>query len=358
MAVAPEAPEGAGVAVLLALSLLAMLGWVAARGLGYAWRYTIGGVLTAIGSALPHIHFFSVHVNLGQPFIDLANTVSAALEGFAARSEAAAGYFFHTAAWLLRTMALQLQDAVFATERAIHWLTGVFVPTYVHGVTDLLHTATRTTSKVVQRAETRVVHVTRIVRVEAAHVARVTVPDVALPHVQEWEWITRHWKGLRRAVVGAAVGAAGLALPGWLSREWFGLTKRTLRIHNLRLSRLEKLLGAAGAAAIMANALGLPNWRCITRGNLGRVSRALCGLPTNFLNDLLGLLADFFVLTNICTVLPWVESAASEIGTPLVALLTEAGAGLCTGSAAPGALQGPAPVVPPVYLPGVLSSAV
>lgn len=317
MAAAPEAPEGAGVVVLLGLSLLAFLGWISARGLGYAWRFTIGGLLTKIGDALPSVHVFSFHADLGAPFKDLASSVTSALERFANQSEAAAGYFFHTSAWLLRTMATQLQDAVFATERAFHWMAHVFVPTYVHGVTDLLHTTSRVTVQRVTRVERVIVHVPERVKTIAHAAATVTVPQVAIPHVQEWDWITRHWKALRRVVVGAEAGAAGLALPGWLSHEWFGLTKRTLRIHRLRISRLEKILGAAGMAALMANALGLSSWRCITRGNLGRVSRAICGLSLGALNDLLGLLTDLVVLTHICDVISLLEDGFGLISGPL-----------------------------------------
>lgn len=358
MSTVPQEVEGAGVIALLTESLLEWLSFLVALGLAWAWRNTIGYVLVKLGESLPTIHYGFGSFSPGNWFIGIANSVTGYLTNFAANAEHQAALTLHQAGWVLREMALQIQNSVFAVEHALGWFKHVFVPTYVEGVTHLWRTATHAQTKISQYTVSRIVGLTRAVRAEIAHAVSVAVDDAITPLERE---IAKH-----RKLIGATAGAiaGGLALPDGLTgveRELgdvWGYTKRHIRIHNLRLSRLEKILGAAGFAALMANALGLSSWRCITRGNLGRVSRALCGLPGNFLNDLLGLIADFFILDNICTVLPWLEAAAADIGVPLVTLLTDASAGLCGGSiGAPEPLQGAAVTVPPVYT-GTLSFAV
>lgn len=97
---------------------------------------------------------------------------------------------------------------------------------------------------------------------------------------------------------------------------------------------------AAGAAAIGAGWLQCRNWKKLGRGG--------CGMPSNWLDDLLALLTDFLVLENICTVLPWLETAASDIGVPLVeALAAVANAGVCHGAERSTPLHVPALHLPP-----------
>jgi hypothetical protein len=165
------------------------------------------------------------------------------------------------------------------------------------------------------------------------------------------------------AALGAGLGAiaGGLVWPHpggtlTLPKAWRGLTKRLLRIER-RLSRLEVgVFGATAMAVAMANVLGV-SARCLRKGNVGRTARALCGLPTNLLNDLLGILADIWVVENVCVLLPFLETAVSKVGTPLVEALTVAGAGICKGHKAPPPLQGPKANVPALIF-GVSASEV
>lgn len=357
MAAAPPVGEGAGLVVLLTLTLLAFLGWIVARGMGYIWKYTIGAFLNVLADML-NIHVWFVHWDIGGPVKAVANDVEKWFMDQAAKNEAAMGYFWHasanTASWMASETVSLARDTLHFGE----WLKNVFTPAYVEGATHLWKSITHTTASKVAQVESQVARQAKVV----SHAVTVGVPSAVEHAVRPIDKeIAKHRKALG-ALAGAAAG--GLALPGGLVgvehtiEDVYGWTRKNLRLHNLRLSRLEKILGAAGFAALLANALGLPNWRCVTRGNLGRVSRALCGLPGNFLNDLLGLIADFFILTNVCAILPWVEAAASDIGVPLVDLLTDATAGLCAGSiGAPQPLQGAAVTVPPVYT-GPLTFAV
>jgi hypothetical protein len=109
----------------------------------------------------------------------------------------------------------------------------------------------------------------------------------------------------------------------------FGQTITQIR---KRLRRLEGLLGVTGMAVAMAGVLGLgTNWRCLTRGNIGRVSRALCGLSAHALGDLLGLLADVIIVADICEVITLLNEGLTVIEGPLADLTSVAGAALCHG---------------------------
>lgn len=88
-----------------------------------------------------------------------------------------------------------------------------------------------------------------------------------------------------------------------------------------------------GAVAVALGRLGL-NWiKCESGKSL--FSKRGCSLWSR-LDGLIGLFAEAALVTNICTVLPFLETAFSEVASPLIGTLTEIGAGLCaTGSAPP-----------------------
>ena len=172
------------------------------------------------------------------------------------------------------------------------------------------------------------------------------VERVVMPHAEEWDWITHHWGGLVRAISLAAAGALAPTLPQAKPIRWpWGLTPTAIR---RRLHRLEGLLGVAGMAVAVAAVFRVTP-RCVTNGNIGKLMRRICGMPAHWFNDLLGLLADFYVLENLCDVLPWVEAAASSIAVPFVegvTTITKANGGCLSKTA-------PAYPVPQLYLPSV-----
>jgi len=124
-----------------------------------------------------------------------------------------------------------------------------------------------------------------------------------------------------------------------------------------RVYSLPKWLTVAGVSAVAIGALNIVGGSWIRCRNWKRIGRAGCRLPTSWLNDLLALVADFVIVTNICAVIPWLETAFSEVASPLVAALTKAGAGLCAGGAGapellpPPTLYLPASPEPTLYLP-------
>jgi hypothetical protein len=197
----------------------------------------------------------------------------------------------------------------------------------------------------------------RLVHV-AAHAATKPIEQaLTIPHLGEIQWIHRHWKALTAAL---AFAATIPALPNlWQLPHGIGIPESWVRWRtrvDRRLTKVEGIAAAGVMAGLMANVLGV-SARCLRSGNVGKMSRALCGAPTRALEDLLGLVADFFILENVCALLPYLETGISAVALPVVELLTVAGSGICAGTAAAPALVGPMPSVPALVF-GVSASGV
>jgi hypothetical protein len=355
VAIAPEVGgEGATLAGF-GLALVSLLMWIVLVGLKATWQFTFGAIFDRIGGikigTWPHkIRPFGF-------LSDFSHTVENAIGDAAAGYEHAMGFWFHQSA---RLQGWIVGETFTLAHRTLHfgdWLVHTHLPRQLRWALTALFpwpTLYRVVRHLIEAAMPRVSHVAHA----AAHAA--TTPlyrTIAIPHLAEIQWLHRHWKALTAAVAGAgaAVLHPGIAIP----RLWRGIddVESDLRKLAKRVSRTEALFGATAMSLAIANVLGLRSANCLRKGPLGRVSRALCGAPTGLLNDLVGLLADFFILENVCTMLPWLETAASEIGTPVVEVLTEVGAGLCAGASAPRPLRGPMPSVPALIF-GVTASGV
>jgi hypothetical protein len=338
----------------------AVVGYLVARGILATWTHSIGYLLEALASALVlsvSLGFKTVHIDFSGPVRSLDNFVVKALQNWSAGAEIEMAYCLHGMTKVAQYTAQAVDYLARESAATFDWLVGIHLPKLTRNIVApaaLGALIAKMVADAIRKALPRVDHVAHAV----AHAATVPITrTVTIPHLGELQWIHRHWKALTAALAtaGTVTLAPGLAIP----RVWHGIDELRAKLGRIekRLTKTEALFGATALAAAMANVLGIPNPRCLRKGPLGRVARHLCGLPTHFLNDLLGLLADFFILENVCTVLPWIETAASDIGTPLVEVLTEVGAGLCRGSQAPGALRGPAPSIPALIF-GVSASGV
>jgi hypothetical protein len=149
----------------------------------------------------------------------------------------------------------------------------------------------------------------------------------------------------------AVAGVVGGTITGDVSGIWrrvSELWRGRVDVHK-RLHRLEGLLGVTGLAFAIANVLGLPNWRCLTRGNIGRASRALCGLGAAAFEDLLGLLVDVLIVEDICQVITLLEDSLSIIQGPLNTFVSVVDGALCHGDYGAPASDGRAVLsLPPV----------
>ena len=134
-----------------------------------------------------------------------------------------------------------------------------------------------------------------------------------------------------------------------------GRIETRLRKDEHDIAQLQRKVSVAGLAGLFGAVLVKTGFDWLRCRNVRKAGKALCGAPSHLLDDFLALLADFTILTNICTVIPWLEDAAALIAVPLVGVLTDATAGLCPGSiGASAALQGPDPTLPPLLVPAAL----
>lgn len=148
---------------------------------------------------------------------------------------------------------------------------------------------------------------------------------------------TRAERIAARAWAKAQAGAIAAPIP-WVEHE-IGAARALAERALARVREMRKLLAGATIGALAIVALGRIGAGWVKCSNWQKIGRAGCRIPTRLLDDLLGLAVDFLVVTNVCTVLPYLTRVASEVGTPLIEGLTAAGAGLCRGASAPAALH-------------------
>lgn len=325
MAVAPVAPEaGGGLAALTlgVVGLLAMLGWLWARGSLYAWKYTIGWLLQHLANLLK-IDVWVVHWDIGEPLRELDDAVIHRLGAWAATCEHAMGYFFHLAAYVLVWATYETARLAAATFHFGEWVVTQYVPRHakaaVYAVFPPVYLA-KLLYDAIRREYPNFRHLIRAA--VAAGVGALTLPRLrTLEHELEQlrEWLWKHKK------TAAALGAIG----GAIAFPWVEILPRLKQVErregrtNRRLRRLEALLGVTGLAIALANVLGLPNWRCLTRGNIGRVSRLLCGLPSDLFAALLAGLLILETPISLEELTNEVLSVEQELGNLVLGMFTE-----------------------------------
>lgn len=317
--------------ILLGVILLSFaMSYAAGRGLLVLWDRTFGQMLIGIAAFMNWSKtIFGHHIgfDFGRVFLAANTGVKNRIEKWIAGSE-------EGMARTIRAMTAVWKAGIVATE----WLakeTGL-------GFEWLLHVHLPRWAKVALAPLLLPFLLPKLIRAIMPHVRTVIVKPI---HV-----IERTLPG-RVTVIVRRVGA--VALPGALGiphiwKEIHGLTKRNLRLAH-RLHRLEGLLGAAAFAGLMANALGLgTNWRCITRGNIGKVARRLCGLSPAALEDLLGLIADVVIVADICRVIELLTEGLTLIEGPINTFVGVVDGALCHGDySAPPALPAMALSLPP-----------
>jgi hypothetical protein len=288
VAVAAEAP----VLAELLIDLMVLLGWLVCLGLLWAWRHTIGAALRTAAGALD-FKVLGKSIPLGAPLRELDDVVTSNLGAYANATHRAVGYFWNQAAQLQTWVGDEIAGIAEDTYGWATWLQHVHLPKWAKYAA-LAGLPAALLAKLIAAEVRRVLpHVGKVAAGAATRV-EVILDRPAIKRLEGEIADLRHWVVTRPAAVAATVtGAGAAALPNvHIFPRLHALDLARLR-HNKRIKRLEKIFAAAGAAAIMANALGLPNWRCITRGNLGRASRAICGLESGLFAALLAGLVIF-----------------------------------------------------------------
>jgi len=300
--VAEESP----VLIALYLALQALLAWLIYRSLHYVWLHTIGWVVGKIANVgIPTGFFGSVHPLSWLNSVN--NTVMNWLAAQALANEEAMGKFFHEAArlqeWIVKELYGLGADVFNWLDHFHHHLIGRVLKALIAPIEDLARAAKSVAVAAYDEALT--------LERKAIAIEHGLAGDIR--------------GGLKRALPWLL---PGIPLIGWLIKEVRGISHWVAR-HNRRLRRLEGLLGVTGMAVAMSNVFGLPNWRCLTRGGVGRFARGFCGLPLHLLNDVLALIADFFIFETLCDVIPVLATITSDVAVPLVEALTPIEAGLC-----------------------------
>lgn len=256
-----EAP----VAVTAVIALAAFVGYLACRGLLVAWENTLGAVFVDIANALTYDKYF-VHIHFGGPFIAANNAVLHKLSSWAESCDAAAGRFWHDVAllqeWATGELAHLARDVGDMGWSIIHG----HIPKAVQRALEIAFPPALLAKLIAGQVAKLLPKATHVAKAEA-HAAVVPLYHYVL-------------QPIRTKVI--RLDHAATAELGSIAR-W--------RPHvNIRLRRLEKLLGAAAFAAAMANVLGVTT-KCVRSGNVGKAARAICGLDSSLFAALLAGLA-------------------------------------------------------------------
>jgi hypothetical protein len=276
-AAAAEAP----VLVFFAIGMLALVSWMVLRGLRATWVLTFGWMLLAMANALNYDKWV-VHIHLGGPFEAINRTVLNTLETLAAKSEHGMGYMFHGAGviqgWAVReTLHLAASVLSWAT-----WLQRSHLPRWVKA---LVYAAVP--PALLLRLITAAIHA--------------NLPGLARSILHTAEHVVTHTV---TRIVSATHGA--LALPGWVIH----LPRRVGRLEHEwtnawnRLKRLERLLTATGAAALVIAGLAHLGLRWLRCSNVTKAGRAICGTDGNLLESLLG---DVLLVVGLVSVVEFAE---------------------------------------------------
>lgn len=167
---------------------------------------------------------------------------------------------------------------------------------------------------------------TKPVRSSVGHIGALDLPGIRARNRVRDETVPQSIEGLRARVAEAE---------GAIDNLWS------------KVRHLDKVTVGALAGALVATMLGRLGAGWIRCSNWSRIGRAGCRMPFHLLEDFLALIADFAVLTSICRVIPWLETAFEDIAAPMIDTLAKAGAALHCGGGLGDEILG----VPALHLP-------
>lgn len=232
-------------------------------------RSTSGGFIGWLGSALRSAAFLAGPI--GTAAVDLTRWISRAIGShFAQVEERAVGWIvgLEQAIRYSGAFAVLVPIELF---RFANWVIAHGIPDAIRALPNSATTVVTHLTKIVKEFPTKIVNVTKYVRVAAKSAAAVAVPHVTIPYIREWNWIHRHWKALTTAVAGT------LPIP-------FGFTIGNLR---KRVRALEKLGAGALAIAAVSTALGRLGLKCLLGRNGKMLGKRLCRVDSSLLDALL-----------------------------------------------------------------------
>lgn len=332
----------------LSVDLATLLGWSVAFGICSVSYYILRGLFSftesTVGSLvgwIPGVNHF-VKSKLESAERKVTHWVGQA----AASSEARMGDAFHASANLTASIGHEIYGQAVATWGIAHWvyklsasvLSGEAYQEIFHNdIVNLrarekqLEAASRTHGRAISHADQPPIAAgvdrrTKPIATQATHTGTLEIPGIRAGARAREDALERD-VAETRAGVRAAEGA--------IDSLWE------------RVRHLDKVTTGVLASALVATALGRLGGGWLRCSNVGRVGRGICRMPTRLLEDLLGLLADFVVLSSICRVIPWLEAGFADVAAPLIDTLTKAGSALRCG----GGLGDETLAVPALHLP-------
>lgn len=206
-----------------------------------------------------------------------------------------------------------------------NWLLHVYLPRKFSALTGHAVDLTKTIYRTIPLSKAQLSHIESAIESHLRAAIAGTIP-IAVPHTwPKINWTPKRW----REWLGLAAGAGALALPGALAWEReFGKTLGKIESTvGTRLRKMNWLLAFAGAGTLVFAGLAKLGLQWLKCGNVNRLGRVICKMPVNFLEDILGLLTDFLILTNICQVIPLLEDGFNLVE-PLIVDFTSGAAAL------------------------------
>ena len=338
--------------LLLVGGLAILLTAFVAYGMAFQTRSFGGGLIGWLGSQIKDT--IAAVPWIGSQVIELTKWLAHSIGAHFSQVEGHAVNWLSAFADYLDYTAESIAGIMYDLRDAMHWLVLHEIPKLIHALPNAVSTVTHAITKRVTVIERSVVKLPGLTKAEVKAAVAVAIPGLIAHDLPSFDWLRKHLKALERVIAAGGAGAiAGIldwerGIGGRLDKDIAGIRKRIGKLEKLSAGEI-----AAGAVAIALAKLGLSWIRC---ENNKAVGKAICGLPSNLLQDLLGLLTDVLVLTNICTVIPILEQGF-EVVEPAIAELTSGAAALLCAGRYPGppALGVPALKLPasPVGLPAL-----
>lgn len=168
-----------------------------------------------------------------------------------------------------------------------HWIVHSFIPRQLRAVAHLVGDTTIVKVSKYALSKAQILDVEHHLEAYVRKAIGATIPGVVPKAWPRVNWTPKHW----REWLGLGAVGGALALPGTLAWEkLFGRrVNRELIDAQKRLRRLEKILGATGAAAIVTYGLAKIGLGWMTRcKNLRGIGKSFCGADLASMVGLLG----------------------------------------------------------------------
>jgi len=213
-------------------------------------------------------------------------------------------------------------DAPIKLLEAVRWLVASEIPYLIHALPNSVTKVVHAIEKEFAAARADIAWLSESFFRRVRKLSAAVLLGFFGPYLASIRYFAHVWHRISHA----AAYAGGIAVP-WIEVPRL---RREERAIAKRLGKVETLLGVTALAGVMAGVLGVSR-SCLTRGNVGRVARKLCGLNAQAIEDLLGIIADVVLIADVCAVTRLLNEAVSLIEQPITDFVTVFEGALCHG---------------------------